>query len=748
MGLCKMKELVLNYIDRIMQGSFDDEFPQLVKCLLFENYLCLDEHTKKLFMNTVYQNRSKLNEETKKYFDYYVRKSGYYSHSLLKKDHFTDYLYKVNDTKLSEKQYELLEFLDSTTSEYNFISAPTSFGKTKIIFDYIVAKYERIIVIVPTKALINEYKNKIRGINSNLYVTSNPSTDFCELEKYIFVCTQERLNLSNCQSAEILIIDEAQIVENINEPRTLEMVIALRKFSVTKIFICPYVDTTSISEAYAKLLMKEFNPRHFMATESDSLVSKKNYYISTTKKNINIRYVLNNKIKSRKISIADAEIPNMNTKFYSCIKILKNENKLNSKNIFYISTKSKSLEFASVLQNISTQKKVSDITMKLIDYFREEYSSNFILVDLINNGIAIHNTYLDPFARRIIEYIYNNENELNNLIATSTIAAGVNLNCENLFYLSKRNNEKKTETNNILGRSGRFSKFNVGNNYYFPTLTHIDIIEDSSGNNKITKLDKKVYEEKPETDVYEDLKKDEYAQKIKIYKYYVSREQLNLLEESIGKLNVKDKNEIYNSPLKHENLVKVFNIYFRVIDTNYLKFTNFFAVIFQDYLSRKSYKQIIREKINRGIYYNGKTFRYSIQNLEEFHLITNENLTKEIENKLIFKLIENNNKYCEFMLKRAITLILYIIQESSENKIEKLDDLYKNFEYNVDNVYQRKIIERLSDFGIEDKYLINCILKDISLQNEIVKCRNISEIKEIVMKKFGENSYYMLSFEI
>ena len=65
-----------------------------------------------------------------------------------------------NSISLHPSQMEILEIIKN--NDASIISAPTSFGKTFCIFEYIYrVKPNTVVLIVPTLALIDEYKRKI-----------------------------------------------------------------------------------------------------------------------------------------------------------------------------------------------------------------------------------------------------------------------------------------------------------------------------------------------------------------------------------------------------------------------------------------------------------------------------------------------------------------------------------------------------------------------------------------------------------
>ena len=98
-------------------------------------------------------------------------------------------------------------------------SAPTSFGKTFVVFEYICrARPQNVVMIVPTLALIDEYKQKIirqyreQFSDYNIYLSVDPEKVYDFSQKNIFIVTHDRVidenTVSIFESIDFLVIDE------------------------------------------------------------------------------------------------------------------------------------------------------------------------------------------------------------------------------------------------------------------------------------------------------------------------------------------------------------------------------------------------------------------------------------------------------------------------------------------------------------------------------------------------------------
>src|SRR5690606_39227058 len=136
------------------------------------------------------------------------------------------------------------------------INAPTSYGKTMIALDAIIDKIihkqvMNVLCIVPTKALINEYKEKIKNklkakkiTNYRIVETPYIRMDFTKLN--ILIYTQERalvfFDESNTNEIDLVLIDEAQNIVTLKESRTILLLKMLEQFTSKQlILLSPFV---------------------------------------------------------------------------------------------------------------------------------------------------------------------------------------------------------------------------------------------------------------------------------------------------------------------------------------------------------------------------------------------------------------------------------------------------------------------------------------------------------------------------
>ena len=99
------------------------------------------------------------------------------------------------------------------------VSAPTSFGKTYVVFEYI-ARFlpPTVFLVVPTLALIDEYKKKIINTHKHIFgrykvfTSINNETDYNQFDYKMFIVTHDRVleetSFDTINNIDLLVIDE------------------------------------------------------------------------------------------------------------------------------------------------------------------------------------------------------------------------------------------------------------------------------------------------------------------------------------------------------------------------------------------------------------------------------------------------------------------------------------------------------------------------------------------------------------
>ncbi len=354
-----------------------------------------------------------------------------------------------------------------------FFSAPTSFGKTSLVLDYIISNYnllKNILFIVPTNSLLEELYVKMVRVNKNNSLNYNVSTQpyFYNDKNNFIILTPERF-LIMCEevvltSFDLIVMDETyKIVDSRNE--IISDFVESRAVRFRKV-------ADMIGKDAKKLIL--LSP--FTYTLTDSMSNYLNKY-GISKIDRQLEYVKRNIYK---IDDSDSFRKHFNIKMFGYQKSISISKKVNlllrvlngEKNIVYVSRYADSYRIIDDIDwesNNSYNKRYIDFINHLEKNYSIDDTSEWKIITALKKGIGI---YISPLPRYIKKEIINlyNENILHTLIVTTAFTEGVNTNACNLIFTSLyngRNTNKLTDIDvlNAAGRAGRFAQKSIGNIY-------------------------------------------------------------------------------------------------------------------------------------------------------------------------------------------------------------------------------------------------------------------------------------------
>lgn len=419
------------------------------------------------------------------------------------------------DFVLTDVQYEIYNKM--VKSPHFSFSGPTSLGKSFIIRRYIKSiireSRSNIVIVVPSRALINQYVNDIKfelgeSIKDNKYLvlTSGNIGETEKKDKYIFILTPERLLSLYARNKKISIdfifVDEAHKLSSSSNTdiRSLTAYSAIDKTlknnpSTKLVFASPNI-------ANPEIFLELFNKEKVYSIKVEEAPVSQNLYLVDFKYN-DISYFLDsNKIK-------------INTNIFNTVRstnqFIYKIGKHNSSNLIYCSSKYKAinsaLEFFEVLEtrDICISEKLEEAISKISSFIHKDY----YLSKFLKRRIAYHHGQLPQIVRNIVEKLFR-EGEINFIFCTPTLVEGVNMPTRNIFincdYKIRLGGEKINYPNktiafwNLAGRAGRYRKELSGNifciqhdnKFRWDNLS----IFDKSENNLLTSIDKKIYDKK------------------------------------------------------------------------------------------------------------------------------------------------------------------------------------------------------------------------------------------------------------
>lgn len=371
-----------------------------------------------------------------------VRKSGLYPY--LNK-HFEDVsdehklLIELNRSSFDKNfvyhamQAKILNLLQS--GQNVVLSAPTSMGKSVIIDSLIASKrYNKIVIVVPTIALIDETRRRIFKNFSDDYQIIFHGSQTITRDKIVFILTQERVNeREDLKNIDLFIIDEFYKLtyqESDDDSRAIALNIALSKLlTISKQFymIGPHIDSVrglgNLNKNYV-----------FIPSEFNTVALNINEY--------NIggdNYPEKNKVVKGILSEHDGQC------------------------LIYCRGQNSAAKLANFLN--SNIELPCDIPTDFLNWVAENYGKDWIYHRALARGVGIHHGTLPRAIQQKTIDLFN-AHKIRVLLCTSTIIEGVNTVAENVVIYDNRNASKginKFTHNNIAGRSGRMNQHLVGN---------------------------------------------------------------------------------------------------------------------------------------------------------------------------------------------------------------------------------------------------------------------------------------------
>ena len=374
----------------------------------------------------------------------------------------------------TDAQFELFSNL-SNSIEYSF-SGPTSMGKSFLIKAFIkkVIKNvppENLVVIVPTRALINQFAIDLKTDLSSVLekykyrvVTNSSVSDLISEEphNYIFILTPERLISYLSQEGNptigFLFIDEAHKIASNSDSRSVTSYAAiekaLKKYGNIKLYFAS--PNVSNPDVFLKLFNRNGSANSYRTIESP--VSQNMFFIDIDNQKINY-YLGADNVEINSIGFF-SKVDSVNS--------LINYLGAGKNNLIYCNGKSKTINYSFNYSKSSIkvpQNEQSTAIKRAIRQIKEYIHPDYYLANLLEYRIAYHYGKLPQLIRNTVEELYQN-NEVKNVFCTSTLLEGVNMPTQNIFILDNRNGRKKLEPIdfwNLSGRAGRLSKELFGN---------------------------------------------------------------------------------------------------------------------------------------------------------------------------------------------------------------------------------------------------------------------------------------------
>lgn len=355
-----------------------------------------------------------------------------------------NYERKVEHTErelyFSPPQYDALKCLFE--KDRVILSAPTSFGKTLLIKEYIYRKKpHNIVYIVPTNALAYELEKSFKenkAFSEYVIFDKSPNTSNRKeenKEKLFFIGTQEKyleIEQDLIGMVDLFVIDEAYKLQ--------ESIKSQRSYKLSETFLSSVTNTSQkVFLLTPKAILDGFEKYNFYEFKSDFNAVEKNYVILE----------------------GDA--------FFS--KLLKKG--ASEKTILFCNSPRQINEgYEAIKQELDSTRRTEFSAL-----LESEIHPDWSVVKLLNAGILTHHGQMPKYVQNRMINLFNESDEYHILFGTNSISEGINTVTKNLFIHPEYNGAKDILLlKNTIGRAGRLGEYPIG---YIYSITDIKSLVDN-----------------------------------------------------------------------------------------------------------------------------------------------------------------------------------------------------------------------------------------------------------------------------
>ncbi len=327
---------------------------------------------------------------------------------------------------------------------------------------------ENYVIIVPTKALINEVSTKIIEDLKTLLsqknyrvITSGGALSLQQDHNFVLVLTPERLLYLLLERPTFIIdylfVDEAHKIssKDSRSPFYYKVIDLLSKRENKShiIFSSPNIPNP---EVYLQLIPDVLNVAKNRLATTYSPVNQIKYVVDL----VDSRVSVFNDFRRKTVEVGKLKQPVKPAKLIRAVGA-------GHQNIIYCSSTKKAVEMA--LDYAQSLPVLNDNTalMSLAREIRNEIHNDYYLAEVISKGVAYHIGYLPSNIRLQIESLFRS-GDITAIFCTSTLVEGVNLPADNLFITHYKNglsNMTPVDFKNLIGRVGRI-EFNLYGNVF------------------------------------------------------------------------------------------------------------------------------------------------------------------------------------------------------------------------------------------------------------------------------------------
>ena len=461
-----MKELKCkgNLIEKIRSGEFLDEISACALERLFESGPVEDEILEILSYIKIFQNEyfKSIENEVIETMGLFFKKPKIERLHCIVFDFYAEFIKEKWGENYTPIQSDMLKQIEQ--KQWFSFSAPTSTGKS-FVFRNLVSKSKRdIVIIVPSRALINEYFDRINSIVNVKEVNVLTFVEHINIrhaKRNVLILTPERakdlFKNKNWLDIEYIFFDEAQLSDEVSTRGVLFDSIVRRSmksfYNSKYIFAHPFINNPQAQiiknkvDFEEKSISRQYKQKNVGQIFYAYKPEKNEYYHFGTKKEL-FGY---RKIKTNYDPVDQVISNGGSVLFY-----------VSKSGILNKSILEKFKKYTALCEEIQDPEARSLIE-KLRLYIGatkendEYYKSN--MIDLLSRGIVTHHGSMPLSARLILEH-FTQKGFCRLCFATSTLEQGINMPFD-IVYIDRFEKSKSLSVKNLIGRAGRSTVENV-----------------------------------------------------------------------------------------------------------------------------------------------------------------------------------------------------------------------------------------------------------------------------------------------
>lgn len=380
-------------------------------------------------------------------------------------DIYRQYIYETYGENYTPMQASILKQV-SETKQFSF-SAPTSTGKSFVFRNLIKSAINDVVVIVPSRALINEYYDKIRELVDIKLVnvlTFVEHINIKHVNRNIFILTPERarelFKNKSWLNIELILFDEAQLSDE-ESIRGLyfDSIVrrSLKTFENAKfIFAHPFISNPE-AQLERNDVVNTVSTAHSYEQKNVGQI----FYIHNVSKDIFYHLGSDKDVLGKHKLIADFDPIGKAIQNGGSVLIYVPKSHIYDKSIY--TQFDKYIKMCSPIQSSEANNMINTLRDYIGASFNEPLFYNSEMLEKLSCGIVIHHGSMPLTARLILEH-FTQKGYCRICFATSTLEQGINMPFD-VVYLDRFEASKSLSVKNLIGRAGRSTqdaKFDFG----------------------------------------------------------------------------------------------------------------------------------------------------------------------------------------------------------------------------------------------------------------------------------------------